>query len=610
MNLPTLVAIGLAAAVLLAAVRIGMRRPLLLALQCVAAALLYLTLFPPTVERDAGSIVIATAGTTPAMLAEQGRTATVLALPESPQLVDVERIPDLATALRRHPANASLRIVGAGLGPRDIEAARGRALTFKAVALPRGFVETSAPGQVTVGTRWIVSGAISGLPAARIELIDPAGNIVDSAGTDASGQFHLTAIAPVPGRMRYQLRLRDAKAQLVETLALPLQAVPGSQPRVLLLAGGPGPELKYLRRWALDAGVQLRTQANLGGGLQLGDAPIAFTAANLQGLDLVVLDERAWRDLGESRRGVLREAMANGLGVLLRITGPFSASERAQLRGLGFAVTTDTAPTTVLMAKAGDDPPALSRQPLRVASNDAQPLLSDASGQPLAMWRNIGRGRLGLWWLGDSFRLVTSGHAALHGRAWSASFSTLARATASQVPTLVTDDPRVQQRVVLCGLQADASVVDASGGAERLSIDPGTFARRCAAYWPSSPGWHRVRSGGATMDWIVRSGDDAPGVRARTLREATMRLVSATAGATERMKTTSRGPRLPWFVAWLLASAMGWWLERRWLRPAGIAYASGTVQRTAAAASGRSGLPELSSSHADPGDDSTHPRGS
>ena len=580
MSVQMLVAMGLALAVLLAALRIGLRRPLLLALQCAAAALLYFTLFPPAIKRDAGVLVIATAGTTPAMLATHGSGATVLALPESPMLVDVARVPDLATALRRHPADASLRIVGAGLGPRDIAAARGRAVVFAAVALPRGFVDISAPAQVTVGTMWTASGRVNGVPAGSIELVDPAGAIAAQTRADGRGSFSLAALSPVSGRMRYQLRVRDAKATLVESLALPLQAVPGSQPRVLMLAGGPGPELKYLRRWAMDAGVQLRTQVSLGGGLQLGDAPIAFNAATLQGLDLVVLDERAWRDLGDARRGMLREAMANGLGVLLRITGPVSVADRAQLRGLGFTVSADTGPTTVVIVTGIDGLPALARQPLRVASDDAQSLLRDAAGEPLALWRNVGRGRLGLWWLGDSFRLVTSGHASLHGRAWSDAFTTLARATASATPTLASDDPRVQQRLVLCGLQPDAAVIDPAGNSTRLSVDPATSTRRCAAYWPTSPGWHRVRSGDAAIAWVVRDVDEAPGVRARMLREQTLRLVSRQGATAQATKATSAGPRWPWFVAWLLASALGWWLERRWLRPAAIAgHASGPATR-------------------------------
>jgi hypothetical protein len=566
MTVPLLAALGIALATIMAALRIGLRRPGLLVLQFVAAALLYFTLFPPKIERDVQSLVIATAGTTTAQLATHGVGAKVLALPEAPMLADVERIPDLATALRRATPDTPLRILGAGLVLRDVEAARGRALAFHPNPLPRGFVDISAPAQVTVGTRWSMSGAINDIADAKVELVDPSGAIAMQSRTDANGRFRLEGSSPAPGRMRYEMRVRDAKGRVVESLALPMQAVDGARPRVLILAGGPGPELKYLRRWATDAGVQLRTQVSLGGGLRLGDAPVAFDASTLQGFDLLVLDERAWRDLGETRRRLLRDAVADGLGVLLRITAPLSSGEIAQLRGYGFDMKTDDSPTTVVMANGIEDLPTLTRQGLRMASSDSQSLLEDASGKSLAAWRNLGRGRMGVWWLGDSFRLVLSGHAPRHGRAWSEAFTTLSRAKAAPMPSLLEADPRVQQRMVLCGLQAGAIVLGAQGDAATLVIDPGSGSKHCAAYWPYAPGWHRVRSGSATMEWIVRDVAVAPGLWARRLREETQRLVSADGTAPVVSKTSSPGPRWPWFLAWLIASGLGWWLERRGLR--------------------------------------------
>lgn len=562
MTLQLLAGIGIGLAVVLAVLRIGARRPALLGLQLIAGLALYFTLFPPRVEREAESLLIATAGTTTAQASAHARGAKLMALPEAPMLADVERVPDLATALRRLPPNTRLRVLGAGLVPRDIDAARGRALAFDPMPLPRGFVEVTAPSQVTVATLWSASGAINGITDATVDLLDPSGSVAMRGRVDSQGRFTVAGSAPAPGRMRYQLRVRDAKGQVVESIGIDVQAVEGSKPRVLILAGGPGPELKYLRRWAIDAGVQLRTQVSLGGGLRLGDAPVVFDAATLQGFDLIVLDERAWRELGETRRRALRDAVANGLGVLVRITGPLSGSDISQLRSFGFEVKSDNAPTTVTLAGAGQDAPSLVRQALRVDSADAQALLVDAAGNPLAAWRNRGRGRMGLWWLGDSFRLVLSGHAPRHGRAWSEAFTTLARANAARVPTLLGEDPRVQQRLVLCGLRNDATVVDPRGETTRLLTDAASARKDCAAYWPATPGWHRVRSGDATMDWVVRDVDQAPGLQARRLRDQTLALVATDAAASASSTIRSPGPRWPWFVAWLLASGLGWWLER------------------------------------------------
>ena len=80
--------------------------------------------------------------------------------------------------------------------------------------------------------------------------------------TGADGRFTLQAIARTPGRVPFRLRIRDATQGVVEDVEVPLLAVAGAPLRVRVLSGAPSPELKYLRRWALDAGVQLQSETH------------------------------------------------------------------------------------------------------------------------------------------------------------------------------------------------------------------------------------------------------------------------------------------------------------------------------------------------------------
>ncbi|MGO4780014.1 hypothetical protein AB4084_31535, partial [Lysobacter sp. 2RAB21] len=125
------------------------------------------------------------------------------------------------------------------------------------------------------------------------------------------------------------------RQQVIEQVDVPVAIEARPAPKLLLLAGAPGPELKYLRRWAADAGLKPHTQISVGAGLQLGDAPLSLNAATLAGFDLLVLDERAWESLGETQRNAVIAAARGGLGVLLRVGGPLSPRTRAQLRELG-----------------------------------------------------------------------------------------------------------------------------------------------------------------------------------------------------------------------------------------------------------------------------------
>jgi hypothetical protein len=353
----------------------------------------------------------------------------------------------------------------------------------------------------------------------------------------------------------------------VEAVELPLQIVPGVALRVLMLAGGPSPELKYLRRWALDTGASMRTQITLGGGLSIGDPPLAIDATTLRDFDLVVLDERAWRELGSSRKSALRDALRVGLGVLLRVTGPLSPIDRQELVELGFAIDSANLTQTITLPATTT---VLSRQPLKVVATDAVALVRDDEGAALALWRSVGQGRMAIWWLGDSHRLVLAGESTAHGQLWSAAFTTLSRTRGARLPKLASADPRLHQRLVLCGLSEGASVVTESGESTPLLLDTAPNADRCATYWPGSIGWHTLRSGNASIAFHVRAETDAPGLLAQASHDATEKLAATASSAAKPTEIAVPGPRWPWFLGWLLVSALAWWLERRCLRGARV----------------------------------------
>ena len=454
-------------------------------LQPVCAMLLYFTLLPPTLPMEAGTLVVATAGATRA--GTQAAGDRLLALPEAPALPDDERVPDLATALRRYPGMQRLRIVGAGLEPRDRDAARGLPVVFDAPPLPRGVVRLDGPQRVSPGAAFQVGGQVNGVDKGSVELIDPAGRRVDASPLLASGDFVLTGTARVAGAATFTVRVRDAQRKPLEEVPMPVWTAADPAPRVLLLAGAPSPELKYLRRWAADAGLALHVQLSVGGGLQLGDAPLPLNAATLQRFDLVVLDERSWAGLGAGERAALVEALRTGLGVLLRVTGSLPDATRRQWQALGFALSAgaDTAAVRLasesideeaLRARRGpgtadtaaaasgiqDENPALTRRALKLGGIDATPLLRDADGTVLAVWRAEQRGRIAVWGVTDSFALVLSGQGARHAELWSSAFATLARAGTEFAPR-IDPQPREQQRTVLCGLGSKPRAVAPDG---------------------------------------------------------------------------------------------------------------------------------------------------
>lgn len=569
MNTTFAVALLLAAAALLGAWRSARdgrgRRGARIVAQLLAALALWFCLYPPT-TREAhrgGELVVLTPGITPTQIAALGRGDDVVALPGADAPRGIERAPDLAGALRRHAAASRLRIVGGGLPARDRDAARGRVVAFDAAPLPRGIVALDAPREALAGHALRIGGRVEGAPAARVELLDPAGAVLASTLADAQGAFALAAQARAAGTLSLRLRASEASGRRVDEIEVPVAVRDGDALALLVLAGAPDAELKYLRRWAIDAGVRLDSRIVLSDGVALVEGGATFDAATLAATDVVLVDERAWAALGAAPKAALLHAVDGGLGLLLRATGPLPPEVASDWSALGFDVRasaqTPAAVTLDRVLGIADARLAFARRPIDVQASDAAPLLRADDGSLLAAWRLRGHGRVGLWWLDDAFRLALAGERAHYGSLWSDTFVMIARARVGASPRLP-EDAHVDERTVFCGVGPGATVESPSGRRTPLQVVD-EAGERCAAWWPAEAGWHVLVDEGRRRAVHVRARDEALALAAAGAREATRALVGPREDAVQDARAVAL-PRWPFFLAWLALAAVLWLLER------------------------------------------------
>ena len=549
----------------------------LMGLQVVAGLLLWLTLNPPASVIRTGTLIVATAGSPAAVQLAPGDI--LVALPEAGPVTEATRVPDLATALRRYPTPARVRVLGQGLTPRD-QSPLPVPVEFAAPPLPRGLTDLALPKPTAPGATFVVGGQVGTMAAGAVELVDPGDVVIDRARIVPGERFALMASARAPGLALFDLRLRDPAGAVVERIAIPVETLATTPPRVLVLAGAPTAETKYLKRWAEDSGIELTLDIDIGGGVRLGDPPVPLNAATLKELDLVVLDDRRWEGLGAGQRAALSTATNNGLGLLLRPTGPLPASTRRDWAGLGLSLSggdeavplrldppaEDAAPETDAVVEPVEDAetlPELARRDLIVEGSGAVTLLRDADGVALASWRGRGRGRVGVWTVTDSYALVLTGRPDRYGEMWSALFSEIGRAgddTRAEVDGLA----RVGARIALCRLAGQATVLGQDGRAHTLRVDPAAGDRACAAFWPEQPGWHVIRDGeNRQTAFYVQPADAAPSLVIAANRSATLAL-AGTAPTRAAPASTSHvpGSPWPWFVGLLVVLSGLWWFER------------------------------------------------
>lgn len=536
-------------------------------LQAATAVLLYLTLFPPSRQHAADTLVIATAGTSTRDLisAPAGHR---LRLPEAPSLAGVSRVPDLATALRQHPHTRRLIVLGEGLPARDRDTPLPP-LHLRPPAPAAGLVELHAPAPLAPGGRFVATTRVQGLPGARVELLDPSGRPIDAGTPDADGYVRLRASARVPGDATFTLRLRDGQGRLHSSLPLPVRVRTTPAPRLRLLAGAPGPEWKYLQRWAADSGAAVQSSIRVGGGMQIGNAPDTLTSQALAELDLLLLDARRLGALAPPEQVLIDHAVREGLGVLLRLEGPLDAPARRVLQRWGVTAVSSGETTNVTLQRPAQLPPAATREDalptltrfgLRVANGHAPALLHDQAGRGIGAWQARGLGRIGLLPIGDTYTWVLAGHAADHAGLWNAVVGLLARPQPSLPLAALPAWGWAGERLSLCNLPASAYAMAPDGNRTPLSPDPG--AGGCSGYWPREAGWHHIHAGKDELGLLLLDPAQARPMHARHVRLATLSL-KASAAPPARGAPPLPGSRWPWLVAFIAAASLLWWLERR-----------------------------------------------
>lgn len=484
-----------------------------------------------------------------------------VALPGAAAPRDVQRVPDLATALRLHPEVRRIDVIGDGLRLRDLEAASRVDVHF----VPKtesGLIDLALPERTYVGRQWPLKGKAA---AAQVELRDPSGALVDQAPVDASGAFVLSAVAKAAGLAVFELRTLSAEQTVIDTTTIPIAAQSGVPQRVLLRAGAPSAELKYWRRWAVDAGIELQSIIGLTDGLSLRDGPNALP--NFADQDLAVLDERSWQSLSDDEKSALLAAVDQGLGLLLRVSGPLDATVLQEWSALGFVLQPSENIRGISLDRtlAQQKRSPFTAAAFKIGGDGLIPLITDDTGQIIAAARSYGAGRIAVWGLLDSFRLLLEGESGRYGQLWAQAFEPLARPRALNDAPAMEAPAWVGERSTLCDLAAGAAVRSQTGAVTRLLV-----ARRCAGFWPQQPGWYGVqRADGQSAPLYVRAEDDGSGLRRHRDRANTLALAArepAIEGALESTPRTSL-PRWPFALLWLLSVGLLWGFERRHLTP-------------------------------------------
>jgi hypothetical protein len=163
--------------------------------------------------------------------------------------------------------------------------------------------------------------------------------------------------------------------------------------------------------------------------------------------------------------------------------------------------------------------------------------------------------------LSDSYRLALAGFGDAHSRIWSSLVSVLARPQSEAPPVRRSDLAWPHERVVFCQLQPDANI-QSEGEWQELLVETTGMNRGCAGFWPEATGWYTLNSGENRLPFYVHAPKEGEALRRSMIRTATLKLATRAPNTAMASQVPIPGSPWPWFIGWLVAISLLWWLER------------------------------------------------
>jgi hypothetical protein len=359
------------------------------------------------------------------------------------------------------------------------------------------------------------------------------GGVVDSVSVPATGRFSLGVVPAQVGRAVYLLVATVGK-DTVEREEVPVEVGMGAPLKILLLAGSPDFENRFLVKWLSGDGhsVASRTMVSRGKAEEAfvnreASALSPLTPALLGGFDLVIADAAALPVRGTAERGVLdRQVRERGLGLLIKVDSMGLDSMTRLMRG-------------------------------RVS----RVLGRDSAGKIVAGALLEGSGKVVFTVLNTSYSRLLAGDRGGYGAYWVRLLGEGRRKTGEEW-SVGPELPRVGEEVGLRLQTAEElpqAIVGVSGGREAavyLAQDAELAFLWRGKYWPEKSGWQWVyRPMGDSAWWYVW-----PAGAWKELERRVKKAMVKNSALPERERVEFPAG---WFWGLFLLAAVVLWVERK-----------------------------------------------
>ena len=526
-------------------------------------------------------------------------------------------ISDAGQLLIRHPDLKALALLGHGLDAEDWRLLPTHLTLEWSPPEIDGLVDVNWSANTRLGETVTVSGVMQTdqwQVLRSVELLDPAGRVVDRKDVRGGEGFVFSTVPKAPGAMQYALRLTEGDAVLSELpISIHVAEVPAAN--ILVLQSAASFETRQLTNWAGDQGAQVVIETKISRDRALlqrinASNPVSnlLSEVNLASVDMVFLDGRRWTQLDATDRRRLLSAVESGLGLWVWIDDAMqqaqSPSEFESLWGAMLSPDDNDEPRWLASSNQERSSP-MPVAPWAIRPSVAKPLTVDDQGRVLESWVARGRGRLALSRIRDRHRWATQGAHSEFSLEWSRLLSAVGRPkdSASWLPIAGPAELQSGERHLVCARNPskealfyqiayrgygvfnahmkqpekganDVSEVDTAvlpqGGRPLLMQHDGLGAPRACGYmWPWQSGWYELSlqdESGAVADvtQLYVPGNHVFAAHQFAARQRATRDHAARTSNAIPMAPVVTPLSLWWPWTMFLLSLSFLWLERRW----------------------------------------------
>lgn len=453
-------------------------------------------------------------------------------------------VADWKSFLSEHPTTR-LHVFGNGLSSEQIAALHERPIQFHPSPQQPCITDVFWKQELLTGEPLRVQGRFHNTNSTVSLLLRAYGSNKDSItiapGADSS--FELKTIPEQTGTGLYEL-VSIAGSDTIARETIPFSVAKGEGPRLLILSSAPDFDNSYLKNTLSALGYTVamnttvssgkREQQELNTSEKERQADVSFNQ-----FDVVLADPLALKSLNAADLSSLRSSInENGTGLIIRTD---TAANQLTFVGAGAAFTGVRETKAAVLFKLPDSsqfPLPSGNKVALIPGTGQRALLADASNNCFALEQTVGRGRIIVSTLLNSFSIALAGNKDAYLQLWSTLLEAAGQRNTNnswQVSPLLAQVYAPQ----LLQWESDQTDSMASVGKTSLAFNKDTRVPgvQQTVFWPETSGWHSVESRAGKKYWYVFPKQAWQQIRSYQRR-------SITADYANKHRSTSEGRRM------------------------------------------------------------------